>query len=143
MMEYPMLTPLYISLLALPPTVACTSGRIVSPKANAMMPADRAPARAQCQAAAVASVPETPQKPTQCIQGEGESLEAAAREGLASRLASHDLFWRRLVRVHMHADAGGAMYCNVSATKQEVLTERKHDVEDFIVLVAGHSIRDC
>ena len=34
-----MLIPLYISFLALPPTVACTSGRIVSPKAKAIIPA--------------------------------------------------------------------------------------------------------
>ena len=38
-MQYPMLTPLYISFFALPPTVAWTSGRMVSPKAKAMMPA--------------------------------------------------------------------------------------------------------
>ena len=33
-----MLMPLYISFLAFPPTVAWTSGRIVSPNANAMIP---------------------------------------------------------------------------------------------------------
>ena len=65
MMEYPMLTPLYISLLALPPTVACTSGRIVSPKANAMMPADSQQAsQGSVSGCRVASVPERPQKPT-------------------------------------------------------------------------------
>ena len=34
-----MLMPLYISLLAFPPTVPCTSGRIGLPKAKAMIPA--------------------------------------------------------------------------------------------------------
>ena len=103
-MEYPMLTPLYISLLALPPTVACTSGRIVSPKANAMMPADSEEARVQCQAAAVASVPEGPHMSTKCIQEEGDLLEAAAREELSKQAG---LTWPALMQAGEVAAACG------------------------------------
>jgi hypothetical protein len=67
-------------------------------------------------------------------------FEAAARNSFRKQAC--------LTGILMQADmnAVACRKCHIlhlQGTRGKLLTKRKHDVEDFIVLVAGHSVSDC